>query len=168
MSYFDVVKQYDAMRQSLGGGLAPRAVLEAPTVPFGGVAAPQPAAAAPTAGPRPPSTAAPAGPKGPAMPLTPLKLGSWGGRQFDQAVIPKMQQLAAAFPSLRLSSGYRDPAHNAAVGGVKNSWHTRGRAGDWSGSARDMAAGAAWARANGAREVLVHNAGSGQHLHVAF
>ena len=25
-----------------------------------------------------------------------------------------------------------------------------------------------WARANGAREVLIHNAGSGQHLHAAF
>ena len=79
-------------------------------------------------------------------------------------------QLQKRFPGLRLTSGYRDPAHNARVGGVPNSYHTKGRAVDFGGSAKDMAAGAAYARTTGAREVLVHKVakGGGVHLHVAW
>lgn len=77
-------------------------------------------------------------------------------------------QLQKAVPGLRMTSGYRDPQHNAAVGGVKNSFHTQGRAVDFGGSAQAMAQGAAVARRLGAREVLIHNAGSGVHLHVAW
>jgi hypothetical protein len=41
------------------------------------------------------------------------------------------QAVAAAGGSqVKLTSGYRDPAHNAAVGGVKGSLHTRGEAMD--------------------------------------
>ncbi len=75
---------------------------------------------------------------------------------------------------LTTTSGYRDPDHNAAVGGVPNSYHTKkdsdgvGRAMDFSGSAEAMQKGAEWARAHGATEALIHNAGSGQHLHVAW
>lgn len=90
------------------------------------------------------------------------------GKPVNAAVAPMFNQLHNLFPSLRFSSGYRDPNHNKAVGGVPNSNHLTGRAGDWSGSSRDMYAAAGWARSNGAREVLVHNAGSGLHLHVAW
>lgn len=71
---------------------------------------------------------------------------------------------------LRFTSGYRDPAHNARVGGVPNSLHMNAAnpARDYAGSAKDMFEAAAWAKQNGAREALVHNAGSGQHLHVAW
>ncbi len=90
----------------------------------------------------------------------------WGGLHAD--VQGYGTRLMQQFPGLRFTSGYRDPAHNRAVGGVPNSWHTKGRAIDFSGSAKDMANGAAWARSNGANEVLVHNVGSGQHLHAAW
>jgi uncharacterized protein YcbK (DUF882 family) len=32
---------------------------------------------------------------------------------------------------IRINSGYRSPAHNSAVGGVSNSYHTKGMAGDF-------------------------------------
>lgn len=95
-------------------------------------------------------------------------LTTFMGKPVNAAVAPMFNQLHNLFPALRFSSGYRDPNHNKAVGGVANSNHLTGRAGDWSGSSRDMYAAAGWARANGAREVLVHNAGSGLHLHVAW
>jgi len=42
------------------------------------------------------------------------------------------KRLIEKYPELRVTSGYRDPAHNAAVGGAKNSQHTHGRAIDMS------------------------------------
>jgi hypothetical protein len=95
-------------------------------------------------------------------------LTGYGSYQVDSSVAPYLKRLQAQFPGLRMTSGYRDPGHNAKVGGAKNSWHTKGRAGDFVGSAADMQKAAAWARQNGAREVLQHNAGSGYHLHVAW
>jgi hypothetical protein len=75
---------------------------------------------------------------------------------------------------LRHTSGYRDPAHNAAVGGVPNSAHTRkdkkGRpaAEDYVGSESAMQKAAKEARRRGAKQVLVHDAGSGRHLHIEW
>lgn len=94
-------------------------------------------------------------------------LVEWGGHKFDADALPHFQQLAQRFPGLRLTSGYRDPEHNAAVNGVKNSYHLTGRAADFAGSAREMQEAAAWAKTNGGR-TLIHNAGSGQHLHVSW
>lgn len=90
-----------------------------------------------------------------------------GNYKFSSSIADKVHGLLG-LGGLSLSSGYRDPAHNARVGGVSNSNHLTGRAVDMSGSSSAMARGAAWARANGAREVLIHNAGSGQHLHAAW
>lgn len=80
-----------------------------------------------------------------------------------------------AFPSLRQTSGYRDPERNARTPGASpTSYHMQrdaqgnSRANDYVGSAKDMSAAAAYAKANGAKEVLIHNAGTGQHLHVAW
>lgn len=42
------------------------------------------------------------------------------------------KRLLEKYPELRVTSGYRDPAHNAAVGGARNSQHTHGRAIDLS------------------------------------
>lgn len=75
---------------------------------------------------------------------------------------------------LRHTSGYRDPAHNAAVGGVPNSAHTRkdkkGRpaAEDYVGSESAMQRAAKEARRRGAKQVLIHDAGSGRHLHIEW
>lgn len=80
---------------------------------------------------------------------------------------------AATF-GLKNTSGYRSPEHNAAVGGVPNSAHTRkdkkGRpaAEDFVGSEGAMQKAARAARRRGARQVLVHDAGSGRHLHVEW
>lgn len=77
------------------------------------------------------------------------------------------QQLMGAFPGLRFTSGYRDPQRNAAAGGVKNSKHLTGQASDFVGSEEEMQAAAAWAKARGAK-VLVHDSGSGRHLHIEW
>lgn len=77
------------------------------------------------------------------------------------------QQLLGAFPGLRFTSGLRDPAHNASVGGVKNSKHLTGQASDFAGSKEEMARAAEWAKARGAK-VLVHDSGSGLHLHIEW
>lgn len=95
-------------------------------------------------------------------------LMEWNGHKIDSSVYRYADAIARQFPGLRFSSGYRDPAHNRRVNGVPNSYHLSGRALDFSGSARDMQAAKVWAQRNGAREALIHNAGSGTHLHVAW
>lgn len=77
------------------------------------------------------------------------------------------QQLLGAFPGLTFTSGLRDPAHNASVGGAKNSKHLTGQATDFVGTEDEMQAAASWAKARGAK-VLVHNSGSGRHLHIEW
>jgi hypothetical protein len=71
---------------------------------------------------------------------------------------------------LTTTSSYRTPAHNRAVGGVPNSRHTHGSMSN--PGAMDFlppsSAAAGYARSHGASEVLIHNAGSGLHLHVGL
>lgn len=69
---------------------------------------------------------------------------------------------------LRVTSAYRTVAHNDQVGGVKGSRHTRGQAVDLVGTELAMRRAAALARELGAVEVLVHDTGTGRHLHVAW
>lgn len=95
-------------------------------------------------------------------------LVDWGGRQIDSSVLGYANQIAKMFPGLRFSSGYRDPAANARANGVPNSYHLSGRALDFSGPANVMQQAKVWAQQNGAREAMIHNAGSGTHLHVAW
>lgn len=83
--------------------------------------------------------------------------------------------LLAAVPDLRVTSGRRSPERNRAVGGVKGSWHLKGRAVDFGGSPEDERRGLAFARAQrvspgctGPEEALVHDSGNGEHLHVAW
>lgn len=95
-------------------------------------------------------------------------LVNFQGRQIDASVLRYANDIARMFPQLRFSSGYRDPAHNQRVNGSPTSWHLKGRALDWSGPAQYMQAAKQWALQNGAREAMIHNAGSGTHLHVAW
>lgn len=140
MADFDLVDQLTQLRQSF----------DAPPTALSSYLPPQ----APDLAPSAPAGGAP-------VPSD----GNWGAsfqgfeRQFGKV--------------LRQTSGYRDAKRNAEVNGVPNSWHMKGtadnpRAKDYVGSAGDMQRGAAWAKTHGAREVLIHNAGSGQHLHVAW
>lgn len=175
---FAVAKQFDQLRSSFsGGGAAP---FQMPTpqpkpVEFGGQLPYQPAAP----GKAMPKGKAPVLPKGvaanpSAQPPTAEGHGKptfnanseWGRRTTA---------LAQQFPGLRQTSGYRSPEHNARTpGAAKNSLHMQrdsagnSRANDFVGSTREMQAAAAWAKAQGAREVLQHNAGTGFHLHVGW
>lgn len=89
------------------------------------------------------------------------------GHLFDQSIVSQVNYIARTY-NLRISGGHRTAARNSAVGGVPNSLHLTGRAADFVGSSQDMRAALSWARANGAREALIHDAGSGTHLHVGW
>ena len=59
-----------------------------------------------------------------------------GKNEIDQRVLNTAQALREELGvPVRVNSGYRCPAHNAAVGGVKGSNHTKGLAADLSSSA---------------------------------
>lgn len=117
----------------------------------------------------------PAAPVSPIVPVavvnaasgtTPAPAGKGVGRHFDD--------LERLFPGLQFTSGYRSPERNAEVGGVPNSWHTKlddfghARAQDYVGTSANMTAGKAWVMTQPYQEVLIHDVGSGLHLHVAF
>jgi hypothetical protein len=70
-------------------------------------------------------------------------------------------QLASAFPGTQVSSLLRSPQHNAEVGGVPNSQHMRGTAGDFVIPKPEQAAFIAKAKAMG-YEVIPE----GDHVHV--
>ena len=108
----------------------------------------------------------------PTMPTNPPpqvtgNLVTYAGAQFDASIVDRVRYIAETF-NLRVSGGYRTPERNRQVGGVANSRHMTGRAADFVGSQANMQAGLNWARANGSVEHLIHNAGSGTHLHVAW
>ena len=88
-----------------------------------------------------------------------IKTGTW-----------KLANEIASKFGLTITSSYRTPAHNRAVGGVEGSDHTHGSAAN--PGAFDFTppseAAAAFARSLGAKQVLIHDAGSGMHLHVGF
>lgn len=84
--------------------------------------------------------------------------------------------LLGVHPDLVVSSGRRDPARNRAVGGVPDSFHLTGRAVDFTHpSTTALYRALITARAQrlspsctGPEEALIHDAGSGLHLHVAW
>lgn len=150
MANFDLVNQFASMRTGVGSGLTPIDVYRPTPVAnpsIGGVS----------------ST-----PTVPSGNSSATGLVDWNGKKVHSSVVPYFEQLSTAFPGLRFSGGYRDPETNKKVNGVPNSWHLQGKAGDFSGAPKDMYAAQAWAKAHGAKEALVHNAGSGLHLHVAW
>lgn len=85
-------------------------------------------------------------------------------------------RLLDVHPGLLVTSGRRSAAGNDAAGGVPNSWHLQGRAVDfWHPSATELYRALSTARlqrispgCTGPEEALVHDAGSGLHLHVAW
>lgn len=71
---------------------------------------------------------------------------------------------------LKLTGGYRTKEHNAAVNGVPDSLHIDGLGFDFVGASSDMARAMQWAKNQPKvfSEVLIHDAGSGIHLHLGF
>lgn len=94
------------------------------------------------------------------------------GKLVDSLFAPRMQaaQYIANRFGLKVTSDYRSPSHNAQVGGVPNSLHTKGLGFDLVGSAANMNKAKAFAESHPEifDEVLVHNVGSGMHLHLGF
>lgn len=94
------------------------------------------------------------------------------GRLDRQLFEPRMQaaQVIANRFGLKVTSDYRSPEHNAQVGGVPNSLHTRGLGFDLTGTPAQMNKAKAWAESHPEifQEVLVHDVGSGLHLHLGF
>lgn len=81
----------------------------------------------------------------------------------------------AAVPALHLTSGRRTRERNRAVGGVPKSGHLDGTACDFGGPSRALVAGLKYATRygqagtrTGPREALIHDAGSGVHLHLRW
>lgn len=67
----------------------------------------------------------------------------------------------ASMPGVQVSSLYRDPAHNAKVGGVPNSYHPKGQAGDFVVPPEQRAAFIAQARSMGYDAI-----DEGDHVHL--
>lgn len=108
-----------------------------------------------------------------------LSFGILGGGSVDPGVFKGGSTLgiAAALAQmfgLSISSSYRSPAYNASVGGVPGSLHTHGSpsnpgAIDFTGSGGAMSAALAWAIAHlHPQEAMIHDVGSGLHLHLGF
>lgn len=91
--------------------------------------------------------------------------------EFDAHTRLHVRRLMAAVPGLTVTSGRRSVVRNRAVGGVKNSFHLRGRAADFVGSAPTLARAARVAKiqrvsphCTGPEEVIQET----DHLHIAW
>lgn len=69
-------------------------------------------------------------------------------------------------PGIRVTSGWRSPQHNAEVGGVPTSGHLDGWCTDHAGPMRRLRRAAQLAHRIGCRQTLIHDSGTGVHLHV--
>lgn len=129
---------------------------EEPT-PVAAQSAPDPASAESSAAPAPDSS-------GLALADPPSHHGFKGLQPNAQTM---SRALLAAIPGIRFSSGLRSEAANKAANGDKNSKHLTGHASDFSGTEEQLQKAAAWAKSQGGK-TLIHDAGSGRHLHVTW
>lgn len=111
----------------------------------------------------------PAGPRAP-MAAAPAPAGRGGMTQIDgvtvdQAISPALQQLITRF-GVKPTSGYRDAAHNAQVGGASNSDHLRGDAVDFGGTPQQLAA--LYRYAQGRYPYVEPMAQAKNHVHISF
>lgn len=59
-----------------------------------------------------------------------IALVPYGPVSFDRRIVGYVHEIMARYPQLHITSGYRDPNRNRAVGGVSDSDHLKGRAVD--------------------------------------
>lgn len=85
--------------------------------------------------------------------------------KHDTELSQRLETLRTLVGPLHVSSGYRCPSHNAAVGGSRNSMHVAGRAADIYGSLNPVALGII-AQAQGFRGVGIYWYGSTAFVHV--
>lgn len=103
---------------------------------------------------------------------SPLYGKGGGGGGCKQSSTRQAVRAALTARGLRHSSGDRTPAQNSAAGGVSNSDHLSTKCETWAddyvGTAGQMRAGKAYIEGRyKLKQVLIHDAGSGMHLHVA-
>jgi hypothetical protein len=99
--------------------------------------------------------------------------GVFPRKEKQQTVLTYARRIEKKF-DLRITSLYRSPQHNAAIGGAPNSYHTKGLAvdfvpadGNWSRLDRVVL----WVRLRFSGkfvEVLWRTSGHYDHLHLAF
>ncbi len=81
-----------------------------------------------------------------------------------------LNEIFSSFPgAFRFTSGYRTPAHNARVGGVANSYHLTGLAGDFvpvNGNNTQHESAIRKILNKYGYELLYHDVASGLHFHI--
>lgn len=102
----------------------------------------------------------------PHAPAGPGGLTTVGGVQVDSKIVSPLEQIIRQF-GVHPTSGYRDAAHNSAVGGAQNSDHLRGDAVDFGGNPQQLAA--LYRYAQGRYPYVEPRSQSGPgHVHVSF
>lgn len=120
---------------------------------------------APAAAATSPSAPLPARTSGARFVTVPTSLATRDGIQLDSSVLPHVEQIASQF-GVRINSGYRDPAHNQAVGGAQNSDHLRGDAVDFVGSPQQLAS--LYRYAQGRFPYVEPMSQAKDHVHISF
>lgn len=96
-----------------------------------------------------------------ARPLTYEGAAQPAGPQLDQSVVQRNLAMLGALPGVQMTSGLRTPQRNERVGGVPNSQHLRGTAGDYVVPQHQKAAFIQQAQAQGLQAI-----DEGDHIHV--
>lgn len=87
--------------------------------------------------------------------------------QLDDALVTLLQQLRTHFGSpVTVTSGYRCQTHNKAVGGARNSYHTKGQAADITVKQVPPAKVAAYAEEIGVRGIGLYEGADGNFVHL--
>lgn len=131
----------------------------APALTATSTVAPSPVTSAPVA----PQT----GPKlGFKLTKVPTTVTTRPGIEVNQQILPQTLSIAKTF-GVKVNSGYRSPAHNAAVGGAKDSDHLTGDAVDFTGTPAQMETLHAWAVQQGFPYVEPMDQAK-NHVHISF
>lgn len=95
----------------------------------------------------------------------PAAIATRAGILLDPAALTPAEQIAQRF-GVRINSGYRDPSHNASVGGASNSDHLRGDAVDFTGSPQQLAS--LYRYAQGRFPYVEPMSQAKDHVHISF